>query len=295
MIYHGSFGTGFFQSVYRADPAFALMMCTSLEYHALVTLPLCVLSAPFRYLLPLTITSVATSLLVCIAAAWQAELPQKKRRFWSRPVIALMFFLQPILRGWARYSGRLAIGPTPQSAMRGLSSHDMKDQADQFRHINFWGEANVDRLEFVRRVIAKLEEQSWQLKVDAGWSEHDVEILGSRWVHLQFTTASEPHKDGKQLVRCRLRTAWSLFAEVILGAITGFDLLVIGFGGTDKWYLWLLLLTIPAFAWFVRTEARVLRKLIAVIVNDVARQNGLFQVNLEKPATPNNPPPDKPA
>jgi hypothetical protein len=283
MIYHGSFGTGFFQSVYRAEPAFALMMCTSLEFHALVTLPLLVLSVPFHYLLPLAITSMATSLLVCVAAAMQAELPPKKARFWSRPVIALMFFLQPILRGWARYSGRLELGPTPQSAMRGLSSADMKDQKDQFRHVNFWGEANVDRLAFVRRVIAKLEEQGWQLKVDAGWSEYDIEILGSRWAHLRFTTASEPHVGGKQLVRCRLRTAWSLFAEVSLGIITAFDLLVIGFVGTDIWWLWLLLLTIPAFALFVRREARNLRKLIAVIVNDVARQSGLFQVNLEKP------------
>jgi hypothetical protein len=234
-------------------------MCTSLEYHALVTLPLLVLSAPFHYLLPLAITSMATSILVCVAAAMQADLPPKKHRFWSRPVIALMFFLQPILRGWARYSGRLAIGPTPQSAMRGVSSRDMKDQQDQFRHVNFWGDANVDRLNFVRRVIAKLEEQGWQLKVDAGWSIYDVEILGSRWAHLQLTTASEPHVGGKQMVRCRLRTAWSLFAEVVLGAIIAFDLLVIGFGSEMRW-LWLLLLTIPLFAWFVRREARDLRK-----------------------------------
>lgn len=287
MIYHGAFGTGFFQSVYRAEPAFALMMCTSLEYHALVTLPLFVLSAPFHYLLPLAITSMVMSLLVCMAAAVQAELPAKKHRFWSRPVIALMFFLQPILRGWARYSGRLELGPTPQSAMRGLSSQDLKDQQDQFRHVNFWGEANVDRLEFVRRVIAKLEDQGWQLKVDAGWSEYDVEILGSRWAHLRFTTASEPHVGGKQLVRCRLRTTWSLFAGVVQGVIAAFDLMVIGFAAGEMHWLWLLLLTIPAFAWFVRTEARELRRLIAVIVNEVARQNGLIQVNLEKPATEN--------
>ncbi|MGZ4974584.1 MAG: glycosyltransferase family 2 protein, partial [Limisphaerales bacterium] len=283
MIYHGSFGTGFFQSVYRAAPAFALMLCTTLEYHALVTLPLLVLSVPFHYLIPLAVTSVAVSIVVCIAAAVQAELPANKYRFWSRPVIALMFFLQPILRGWARYQGRLAIGPTPQSAMRGLSSRDMKDQPDEFRNVNFWGDVTVDRLDFVRRIIARLEEQGWQLKVDAGWSNFDLEILGSRWAHLQLTTVSEPQGDGKQLLRSRLLTAWSLFAKVILGAITAFDLLVIGFVGTEIWWLWSLLLTIPAFAWFVRNEQRDLRKLIAVIINDVARQNGLTKVNLDKP------------
>jgi O-antigen biosynthesis protein len=290
MIYHGSFGTGFFQSVYHAEPAFALMLCTSLEYHALVTLPLLVLSVPFHAVLPLAIVSMSVSLLVCVAAAMQAELPPTKMRFWSRPVIALMFFLQPILRGWARYQGRLAIGPTPQSAMRGLSSHDLKDQDDQFRNVNFWGESKVDRLEFVARIIARLEEQGWQLKVDAGWSDFDVEILGSRWAHLKLTTAAEPHSDGKQLVRCRLRTESSLFAKVVGAVMLGFELLIIGFVGTDIPWLWLLLLTVPGFAWFVSGEQHDLRKLIAVIINDVARQNGLHKVNLDKPK-----PADKPS
>ena len=39
IIYHGIFATGFFQTLYRAEPASALMFCTTLEYHVLVSLP----------------------------------------------------------------------------------------------------------------------------------------------------------------------------------------------------------------------------------------------------------------
>src|SRR2546423_10562724 len=37
VIYHGVFGSGFFQKLYAPAPAYALMFLTSLEYHALVT------------------------------------------------------------------------------------------------------------------------------------------------------------------------------------------------------------------------------------------------------------------
>ena len=69
------------------------MLCTSLEYHVLVNLPLLALSVPFRWLLPLALASVAFSLGVCVVAGAQADLPRNKRRFWSRPMVALLFFL----------------------------------------------------------------------------------------------------------------------------------------------------------------------------------------------------------
>jgi len=98
MIYHGVFGTAAFQSLYTAEPALGLMLCTSLEYHVLLTLPLMVLSVPFGWMLPLAVTSFAISIGVCTAAAFQADLPRGKRRVWSRPLVALLFFLQPIVR-----------------------------------------------------------------------------------------------------------------------------------------------------------------------------------------------------
>src|SRR5204863_5375412 len=69
VIYHGMFGSGFFQKLYTPEPAGLLMLLTSLEYHAFVTLPLLVLSAPFSRLLPVAIASFMLSVAVCITAA----------------------------------------------------------------------------------------------------------------------------------------------------------------------------------------------------------------------------------
>src|SRR5947199_7465072 len=62
IIYRGLFGSAGFQSLYASAPAATLMLCTTLEYHLLITLPLWLLSLTFHYLLPLAITSLAISL-----------------------------------------------------------------------------------------------------------------------------------------------------------------------------------------------------------------------------------------
>ena len=72
LIYHGLFGSGFFQMLYAPEPAFLLMFCTSLEYHVLVVLPLLALSSSIYLLLPIALASWALALGVCAVAAAQA-------------------------------------------------------------------------------------------------------------------------------------------------------------------------------------------------------------------------------
>src|SRR5207248_6764671 len=69
VIYHGLFGSGFFQMLYTPQPALLLMFCTSLEYHVLVTLPLLVLAPSIYALLPVALAGLSISLAVCAVAA----------------------------------------------------------------------------------------------------------------------------------------------------------------------------------------------------------------------------------
>jgi glycosyltransferase involved in cell wall biosynthesis len=282
MIYHGLFGTGFFQSIYRSEPARVLMLCTSLEYHALVNLPLLALSVPFRLLLPVALTSCAVSLGVCVVAGAQADLPPKKLRFWSRPLVALLFFLQPIVRGWARYQGRLNFGPTPRKALESLESLSLQDRPEALDQVEYWSDTAMDRVDFVRRILQRLDREGWESKPDTGWNDFDIEILGSRWAHLQLATVAEPHAQGKQRVRCRLRAGWSLSAKVVLCLMLGFDLVVIGFVWHTLWQIWFLVLTVPAFAWYVNHNRRDLQRLIAVVLDDIAQKNGMIKLNGQK-------------
>ena len=285
IIYHGVFGNGFFQTLYTPPPAGILAFFSSLEYHVLLTLPLLVLSSTFHWLLPVAIASLLLSLTVCATAATQAGLPRKKRRLWSRPLVALLFFLQPIVRGWARYQGQLSAPSTPPVARQTLDSISLRRGKLPLDETRYWAGNFVDRIEFLDAILKRLDQQGWPNKSDIGWSDHDVEIFGSRWSYLQLTTVAEEYPRDRRMIRCRLRTRWSLLATVSFWSAFGFELLVIGFVGRWVPWLWLLLLTMPLFVWFLSREKRNLQSLITVLLDELAKEWNMTKFSPEQDKT----------
>lgn len=278
IIYHGIFGNAPFQSLYASDPALTLMLLTTLEYHVLVTLPLWVLSVTFHGLLPLAGASLLISVGVALAAGSQAALPKGRRRWWSRPLVALLFFLQPIVRGWARYQGRLARQLVDEPAPETLESVTLRRRPDSLREANYWTEHRIERVAFVAQVLRELNRRNWPNRPDVGWSEFDVEIYGNRWAHVQLITASEDHPRGRQLIRCQLRARWSLQAKVIFWTLCGLEVLVVGLsGGWQKWLV-LLLLSLPLFAYYLSREKRKLQSLVVVFLDELAKELKLIKV-----------------
>jgi GT2 family glycosyltransferase len=278
IIYRGVFGSAPFQTLYASEPAVTFMLLTTLEYHVLVTLPLWVLTVTFHYLLPLAITSLLISVGVCAAAGGQAALPKGQRRWWSRPLVALLFFLQPIVRGWARYAGRLRLRPLVDPARETLDSVALRDGANTLGEVCYWAERRVERVEFVARMLQELNRRGWPNRSDIGWSEFDVEIHGNRWSTLQLITVAEDHPRGRQLLRCRLHANWSLPAHVTFWSMLGLEALVVGFfGGWQNW-LALLLLTLPLFAYFLWRQTRNLQSLVIVFLDDLAKEWKLIKI-----------------
>jgi cellulose synthase/poly-beta-1,6-N-acetylglucosamine synthase-like glycosyltransferase len=284
IIYHGPFCTGLFQSLYGAPPSMALMLLTSLQFHVLVTLPLAVLSVVFPFLAPLAITSAAVSLLCCLAAGWQADIPRRHRRWWSRPLVALLYFLQPIMRTAARYQSSLRLSQSPPAARRRADA--LADTGDPTARA-YWHAGWFDRREFLQRAIERLDREGWQNKCDSGWNDYDLEVSISRWVELHLTTAAE-YTAGGTTIRCRLRPAWSLLARIAFWSALGFELLIVGFTAraTNNW-MWLLLLTLIGFAAFLRAEQRHVCRLFSGFLDDLARQLGM--IPLPPPAPPTAP------
>lgn len=281
IIYHGVFGSSWFQTLYVSQPAGLLSFFSSLEYHVLVTLPLFILSSSVHWLFPLAITSLLLSLGVCAVAGFQAELPRTKRRWWSRPMVGLLYFLQPIVRGAARYQGQLGLQFAPQTDKETLDSVSLRGSGDPLNEVCYWGDQNVDRIEFVKTILERLDKEGWPNKSDIGWSEYDFEVFGSRWTHLQLTTVAEDYPKNKKMIRCRLIARWSLQAKLAFWSTLGFELLVLGVVG--KWlpWLYLILLSVPAFAWFLLWEKRNLQSLIAVLLDEVAKKWNMTKVPFE--------------
>jgi GT2 family glycosyltransferase len=282
IIYRGLFGSAGFQSVYSSGPAFTLMLCTALEYHVLITLPLWLLSLSFHYMLPLAITSLAISVGVCAAAANQAELPKSKRQKWSRPLVAVLFFLQPIVRGWARYHGRLFFRPFPGTGpQQTLDSLALQQSGQPLVETQYWLQQRINRLQFVAEILRRLDKQGWPNKADIGWSDYDLEIYGDRWCNVQLTTVAEDHPPGKQLIRCRLSAKWSLQSRVAFWLLCALELLIVGFlGGRPSWWVWAMLFApLAVFVWFIRRQERSIRSLIMVFLDELAKEWNLIKVS----------------
>jgi len=290
VIYHGMFGSAPFQSIYTRDTSLTLIVGTSLEFHALVTLPLLVVSAVVPFVWTLGVASLLFSLVLCITAARQANLPINRRRFWSRPLVAMLFLLQPIVRGWARHRGNLLDRQRPLSARETLESLSLEDREDTLRVLLYWAEKGLDRMAFLGRVLERLDRMGWQNKPDAGWSPFDVEIYGSRWARLQVLTAVEYHEGGRQMLRCRIRSEWSSFARVVFATAAGTGLLFIGVasrvqfpeslaGSPLRFWPWLTLILLWPLAWRLNRAQRELHRLVVAFLDDCAKEFRLVRVS----------------
>ncbi|MBX3734632.1 MAG: glycosyltransferase [Verrucomicrobiae bacterium] len=284
IIYHGLFGSAFFQSIYATPPSLILVVPTSLEYHVLVTLPLLVLGSVVPHLASVGLASLCFSLAMCGIAAGQAELPPGHRRWWSRPLVALLFFLQPIVRGWARHQGHLRGQQRALGDQENLNSLILGDQGDDLDRLLFWSESGMDRMVFLGRVLERLDQRKWPNKPDAGWSPYDVEIYGSRWACLQLTTAGEWFPGRREMIRCRLKARWSFLARALFWSVAGFTLVLIGtLTGSGSW---LLLLALPLLAWWLDQERRNLTRVTANFLIELAKECQLVQVDSSRLDTP---------
>ena len=160
----------------------------------------------------------------------------------------------------------------------------MRDSTAPLREVQYWAEHRLERVEFVARIVEELNRRRWPNRSDVGWSEFDVEIQGNRWSHVQLTTAAEDHPRGRQLFRCRLRGRWSLQAQVAFCSVVGLVTLGVGLFGT--WWHWvaLLLLTLPAFAWFLWRRKRNLQSLVIVFLDELAKEWNLIKIPSEMEA-----------
>ena len=288
IIYAGLFGSGMFQRLYTPTPAALLTVFTSLEYHALVTIPLLALALVFPLVWPLTATAWVGSMAVCTLAALQAELPAAKRTWWSRPLVALLFLLQPVARGWARYRERLTAQSLRPTTFQRLLPPEPRGRWRVTRTLSFWSSGPVDRYQFLRRLVVKLQEEGWQWKSDAGWENYDVEISGRRWTRVRLTTVVEEQEGGMKVLRCRLRSMWSLLAGLAFGAACG-TLLILCLWLTRRWPpIWLILLLLPLFAVPLEREKRTVQRILTALLNEAA--HGLGLTNFGEGPTAGTPP-----
>ncbi|MCD6339768.1 MAG: glycosyltransferase [Verrucomicrobia bacterium] len=235
-IYHGRFGLAAFQSVYAAAGSFPPALFLSLEYYALAVGPLLLLSALFPWLAPLAAAAFLLPPLQAARAAASAHIPRRQRRFWSRPLTALLWLLQPVVRGWARYRSRLFLQQTPARVRSSLDAVHARQKGESPELLYFALPSELDRGRFLERLAEAHAKAGWNFRTDSGWEPFDLEIYGSRWSRIHFVTAAEYAPDGRAFLRSRFRPRATLTARAVFWALTAAALALWGAG--EAWGLW---------------------------------------------------------
>jgi O-antigen biosynthesis protein len=212
VIYHGIFGSAFFQQLFERQPSFALMVCTSLQFHLLVLLPLALLSVWWQPALPIFLSAILLTLGVAVVAGIQAALPRDRRRWWSRPLVAAMFLLQPHIRTYARFKQRLQVTHTCTGATIRPTQINADDRG-------FWSAHGADRYALLRKLHTRLDKEGCLWRLDSGWDPFDMLVRTTKWANVQLTTVQEELSGGRKFIRCRVRSTFSWLSWVGFAAV----------------------------------------------------------------------------
>jgi hypothetical protein len=282
VIYHGVFGSGFFQRLYAPAPFQPLMLCSSLAYHACVNLPLVILSVYLRSLWPVAVTSLILSFGVCTMAAAQARLLREHSRWWSRPLVAFLFFAQPIVRGWSRIRSRLMFSAARQPASLAPPVRSNSDtEADL---LCYWAKGETDRYTVLSRLAENLAQTGWSRRPDTGWRTHDFEVAANRCARLQLTTVTEELELGRRSFRVRLQSGWSTPAMVAFWMASAAVAALIGFLAESTPWIWMTVVLLPILHGWFEGERRSLHAATAAISDAVASDLKLVKLT-RKPGT----------
>jgi glycosyltransferase involved in cell wall biosynthesis len=213
VIYHGVFGTGLFQTIYRRPASLLAMMMMSIEWH-LLGMFITILGLAWFPLLIVAALMFVTPIALSFVAAWQAPMPRHRHPL-SRFLIAYLHFRQPVARGWARYSVRLR-NKIIKNEARGYNRATQLpvDPVDQ-RTLRYWSDFN-DRLPLLAQIAREVRQAGWRMREDSGWGEWDLEIYGSRYVKVRLTTATEHHHGAGMLTKVRIELLQSRFGQVLM-------------------------------------------------------------------------------
>lgn len=272
VIYHGLFGTGLFQTLYRRPASLPAAMAMSVEWHlmgAFVTL----LGLAFPPLLWVAAFLLLIPIALAIVAAIQAPMPRHPHPL-SRLLVAYLHFRQPIARGWARYSARLKakvmrqmVGGYRPRAVLPFDPHDPET-------LRYWS-VDHDRLHLLEEIKREVQAAGWRHRVDSGWAGWDMEIYASRYVHVRLTTATEVHPHRGKLTRVRVEAMMSKFCLILLlGALMMTGLLLM--------YLWpfsrtAVLLPLTVWTMFLVNRWYVSNPVLGLI-DEVAEKAGFVPV-----------------
>jgi len=247
-IYHGTWGTALFQSVYEAVPGTLGALLTLPEWY-LVIAALAVVSllgllwSPLLVAVPFFALALGASVVQAIKGASRATFPtpftSRTERAKRYCLTALLHFLQPM----ARLHGRLHWGLSPWRRSAGGFV------LPRLRVESIWSETWKDPATWLADIERALRERGVMVLRGGDFDRWDLQLRRGPFASTRVILAIEEHGGGRQLARVKM---WPQFARVTGFIAFGAMLLAVGAVSSGKYVAALVLAGI--FAWIaIRT------------------------------------------
>ncbi|HET9418856.1 MAG TPA: glycosyltransferase [Chthoniobacterales bacterium] len=272
IVYHGLFGEGFFQSLYRAPQSEIASYLSSVEWFAL-TIFLFGLGIFLPALRIVPYLMFGGTLAVALSYMVRARIEPKFDTVHARLLVLFLAFLQPLVRGLARYFTWLHFKRTPRSV---ISKHEELPAGARFAGPRgrqaFWSSEGRDRHYLLGSIFDLLEEEGWRYSIDTGWNDWDIQIYGNFWWSIALQTVTEYHGQGECLTRVRLRNR--AVPTTVAANLIALSLLIYRQLNTSHVAL-SVIVPYALFLVFLASRARALKSRVAELVEAAAHRVGL--------------------
>jgi GT2 family glycosyltransferase len=248
-IYHGSWGSALFQSVYNVAPNTLASILMMPEWYLVigtlaVITPLSALYAPLRVAAAFLALAILPPALHAWLCGQHAFFRNAQRNFRLRQkfaaTTALLHFLQPA----ARLNGRLKQGLTPWRK-RGVD----RTVFPKSRRVSIWSQNNWRGAEQRLAALGAAMRESGAVVVHGGdFDSWDIEARGGMFGAARTQLVIEEHGDNKQMVRLRVWPVGlpsALILSVVFASLAIFSALRL------DWFAWFIL-NVPAIALLYR-------------------------------------------
>ena len=205
-IYHGTFGSAPYQTIYREQVYGLRTWLMSLEWHLLAggLLLMGVLQPAFAAVAALMWCATAA---LAIVVARRSPLPRSAPR-WCRPLIAFLHIAQPVVRSWYRYTHWIGGKRLPQFAPAPVSEARTAKWISPGVFDLYWeSHTGLGRGELLDGLIVTAGEHGWHGDFQNPWVSWDASLTGDLWHGITIHTATEELGWPRRFTRARSRVS----------------------------------------------------------------------------------------
>jgi len=159
---------------------------------------------------------------MCIKGGVSAKIDPRFEGPKARGLIALLIYLGPLLRGWARIKWRLKTPPAVIPASSGpFEQRGHWGWRTRGFVLSYWNETGTEKEAMLGALMRVCAAERYPVAMDAGWEDWDLEVAGGPAAGARILIASENHGADKRLLRVRSALRLSRLTRGVIGGLGG--------------------------------------------------------------------------